>query len=132
MADNPYLNYSGTANAQTTTNAYADVKLSSAASAKALQWALEGKQKGTIAVRNSGANAIHFQVVGSLDNGKTFPVLVSAADVAVAAGATVGFNWAATGASGAAFGVYTHLKVQVKAAVGGSQGAANVQGAFTT
>lgn len=68
-------------------------------------------RSGTILVQNTGAGGLHVRIMGSLNKGKAYdaPVL---AETTVAAGASLLHNLS---------GFQTHLRVEVKAALAGTQ-----------
>lgn len=122
----PQVSFGGTKSDKATVDAHSDLVV----------FALEGKTKGTIAYLNKSTATATFRVLGSLDGGKTFEATVFAeaagsAGTVAAPSATL-VNWAATGAAGAAFGVYTHLKVQARSTVGATPATVGVKGVFST
>lgn len=91
--------------AQTTTDSYADL---------GKPWKLDepATKSKTLVIENTGAaNGAHYKILGSVDDGVTYAVEI-AAETALAAG---------TKATRIVNDYYTHLKVQVKAQVAGSQ-----------
>jgi hypothetical protein len=123
QVDFPTLSTVATKADKATVDAYADL----------LVVAVEGKSRGTLAIINKGGtNGLHYRILGSLDNGKTFQGTMVAGPTVVAANSVGLENWAAPSATGGAAGVFTHLKVQVKAAVGAAQTTAAAQGVFAS
>lgn len=120
---------------QTSTGGTSANKVTADAMADLVVFKLEGQARGTVAVYNKGtANSLTWEILGSLDNGKTFDVPVVAATALAANGtgtAVALTNWASAGAV-PTNAVYTHIKVRVRSTTAATPTTAASKAAFAT